>query len=102
MAVINKNILKENNEHKAVGIDKALHVKYIMCMKRTNLKLDGEVLEEALHLAGVKTYSRVVDMALRDFIRRVKARRILELTGSDLWEGNLSGMREDRPRRRSQ
>ena len=74
---------------------------YIMCMKRTNLVLDEEILEEALRLAGVKTYSKVVDMALRDFIRRAKARRILELKGSGLWKGNLSAMREDRPRRRS-
>lgn len=57
--------------------------------------LDEEVLEEALRLAGVKTYSKVVNMALEDFVRRAKARRILELTGSGLWEGNLGEMRGD-------
>ena len=68
-------------------------------MKRTNLVLDEEILEEAVRLAGVKTYSRAVDMALRDFVRRAKARRILELAGSGLWEGDLGEMRRDRPRR---
>lgn len=71
-------------------------------MKRTNLVLDERILEEATRVAGVKTYSRAVDMALRDFVRRAKARRILELTGSGLWEDNLSAMRGDRTRRRAQ
>ena len=66
-------------------------------MKRTNLVLDERLLEEATRLAGAKTYSRAVDMALRDFVRRVKARRILELAGSGLWEGDLSAIRGDRP-----
>jgi hypothetical protein len=34
---------------------------------------------------------------MEDFVRRVKARRILDLAGSGLWEGDLSSMREDRP-----
>lgn len=59
------------------------------------------MLEEAVRVSGVKTYSRAVDMALRDFVRRAKARRILELAGSGLWEGDLPGMRGDRPRRPS-
>jgi Arc/MetJ family transcription regulator len=70
-------------------------------MKRTNLVLDEEILEEAVRLAGAKTYGRAVDIALRDFVRRAKARRILELAGSGLWEGDLAKMRRDQPRRRS-
>lgn len=69
-------------------------------MKRTNLMLDEDLLEEAVRVAGAKTYYRAVNTALRDFIRRAKARHILDLTGSGLWEGDLAGMRRDRPRRR--
>jgi Arc/MetJ family transcription regulator len=69
-------------------------------MKRTNLVLDEQILEEAVRLAGAKTYSRTVDIALREFIRRAKARRILELAGSGLWEGDLSEMRRDVRRRK--
>jgi len=58
--------------------------------------LDEELLEEAVRLAGVKTYSRAVNMALFDFVRRAKARRILELTGSGLWQGDLEQMRANR------
>jgi Arc/MetJ family transcription regulator len=65
-------------------------------MKRTNLVLDENLLEEATRLAGERTYSRTVERALEDFVRRIRAGRILELAGTGLWEGNLSEMREDR------
>jgi Arc/MetJ family transcription regulator len=70
-------------------------------MKRTNLVLNEHLLEETVRAAGVKTYSKAVDMALRDFVRRAKARRILELAGSGFWEGDLAAMRKDRIERRS-
>jgi Arc/MetJ family transcription regulator len=66
-------------------------------MKRTNLVLDGDLLEEATRVSGERTYSRTVERALRDFVRRAKARRILELAGSGAWKGNLSVVREDQP-----
>lgn len=66
-------------------------------MKRTNLVLDEELLEEATRLSGEKTYSAAVMRALEDFVRRAKARRILELRGSGLWEGELETMRRDAP-----
>ena len=69
-------------------------------MKRTNLMLDEETLEEAVRLSGERTYSRTVDRALSDFVRRMKARRILDLAGSGAWAGDLSAMRRDRPRAR--
>ena len=69
-------------------------------MKRTNLVLDEKLLEEATQLSGAKTYSAVVMRALEDFVRRIKARRILDLRGSGLWEGDLSAMRRDRSRRK--
>lgn len=70
-----------------------------MCMKRTNLVLDEDTLEEATRLSGEKTYSAAVMRALEDFVRRAKARQILELRGSGLWEGDLREMRADRSRK---
>ena len=66
-----------------------------MSMKRTNLVLDERVLDEATRLSGQKTYSKTVALALEDFVRRVKARQILNLRGSGAWAGNLSDMRKD-------
>lgn len=71
-----------------------------MCMKRTNVVLDTDLLEEATRLSGQKTWSATIQRALEEFVRRVKAGRILELRGSGLWEGDLADMRRDRPVRR--
>jgi hypothetical protein len=65
-------------------------------MKRTNLVLDAALLEEATRLSGERTYSRAVERALQEFVRRAKARQILDLAGTGVWEGNLSVMREDK------
>ena len=46
-------------------------------------------------VTGEATYSAVVGRALADLVRRIKARRILELRGSGLWEGDLEEMRRD-------
>ena len=70
---------------------------YTIHMKRTNLVLDERLLEEAVRVLGVKTYSAAVNEALKEAIRVKKAHRLRELFGSDIWEGNLSEMREDRP-----
>jgi Arc/MetJ family transcription regulator len=66
-------------------------------MKRTNLVLDERLLAEATRLSGERTYSRTVERALEEFVKRVRARQILDLAGSGLWEGDLSVVRGDRP-----
>ena len=64
-------------------------------MKRTNLVLDEALLEEAVRLTGERTYSRTVERALSEFVRRARAGRILELAGSGGWNGDLGAMRGD-------
>ena len=66
-------------------------------MKRTNLVLDEDLLREATQLLGQKTYSATVNRAMAEAIRVVKIRGIKQFIGSNLWEGNLPEMREDRP-----
>jgi hypothetical protein len=63
--------------------------------------LDEHLLREATRLSGEKTYSRAIGRALEDFVRRAKARRILELRGSGLWSGDLGQMRRDESPRRA-
>jgi hypothetical protein len=65
-------------------------------MKRTNLVLDESILDEAHRLGGERTLSRTVERALAEFVRRAKARKILELGGTGAWQGDLAVMREDR------
>src|SRR5204863_6088059 len=39
-------------------------------MKRTNLVIDGDLLEETLRLSGERTYSRAVEKAMQDLDRK--------------------------------
>jgi Arc/MetJ family transcription regulator len=64
-------------------------------MKRTNLVLDEALLEEAVRMSGERTYSRTVERALSEFVRRARAGKILDLAGSGAWEGDLRVMRGD-------
>ena len=64
-------------------------------MKRTNVVLDEELLEEAVRVSGERTYSRTIERALEELVRRAKARGIDQLTGSGLWIGDLAEMRRD-------
>lgn len=67
-------------------------------MKRTNLVLDAALLEDVLRLSGERTYSNSVARALEDFVKKVRARRILDLAGSGVWEGDLAELRADKGR----
>jgi Arc/MetJ family transcription regulator len=64
-------------------------------MKRTNLVLPEDLLEELVRCSGAKTYSAAVTMAMEEFVRRVRARGILQLRGTGAWQGDLSVVRED-------
>lgn len=57
--------------------------------------LDEELLEEAVKLSGERTYSRTVERALTDLVRRARAGQILDLAGSGAWDGDLAAMRGD-------
>ncbi|HXG89874.1 MAG TPA: type II toxin-antitoxin system VapB family antitoxin [Vicinamibacterales bacterium] len=65
-------------------------------MKRTNLVLSAALLDEVMRISGERTYSRAVETAMADFVRRAKARQILGLHRSEAWSGDLTVMREDR------
>ena len=67
-----------------------------MRMKRTNLVLDEQLLEEAVKTLGVKTYSAAVNSALEEVIRIRKIQNLSSFFGKQLWDGDLAEMREDR------
>jgi Arc/MetJ family transcription regulator len=64
-------------------------------MKRTNVVIDEELLEEAVRVSGERTYSRTIERALEEMVRRAQARGLDRLAGSGLWSGDLSTMRHD-------
>lgn len=65
-------------------------------MKRTNVVLDEDLLEEAVKVSGERTYARTIERALEEMVQRAKVRGIEQLAGSGLWVGDLSEMRGDR------
>ena len=63
---------------------------------RTNIDLDDELVKRGLKLSGLRTKKELVDVALREFLRRKDQKKILELRGKIFWKGDLDSMRRNR------
>ncbi|OPZ24184.1 MAG: hypothetical protein BWZ01_02933 [Deltaproteobacteria bacterium ADurb.BinA179] len=48
---------------------------------RTTIVLDEALLEEARAISGAKSKKAAVEIALEEFVRRRRARRLIELEG---------------------
>ena len=68
---------------------------YHLHMKRTNLVLDEQLLEEAVRVLGAKTYSATVNLALKEALRMKRIQGLADHIGKVEWLGNLSDMRAD-------
>lgn len=61
------------------------------------MRLDDDLLAEALRLSGARTKREAVELALREFVRRLRLRRMLEHAGKidlDLTVEELWSLRE--------
>ena len=65
-------------------------------MSRTNIDLDDQLIKEGMKIADFHSKKELVNMALREFVKRFKRKEILKLMGSGCWEGNLGKMRGSR------
>jgi Arc/MetJ family transcription regulator len=65
-------------------------------MGRTNINLDDTLVKEGMKLTGARTKRELVDLALRELLRRENQKSILALEGRIKWEGNLDELRTDR------
>jgi Arc/MetJ family transcription regulator len=63
---------------------------------RTNIDLDEGLVARGLLLSGLRTKKELVNMALREFIRKNDQKKILELRGKIQWQGDLQLMRKSR------
>lgn len=68
---------------------------YLIHMKRTNLVLDEKLLEEAVRVLGVKTYSATVNLALNEALRMRRIQGLADYIGNVEWHGDLPEMRGD-------
>ena len=62
-------------------------------MSRTNIDIDDELINEAMHKYGLKTKKEAVDLALRRLVGpRLSPEFLASLEGVG-WEGDLDTMR---------
>jgi Arc/MetJ family transcription regulator len=48
---------------------------------RTTLTINEDLLEEAKTLSGAKTKKEAIEIALEEFVRREKSKKLIELEG---------------------
>jgi len=65
-------------------------------MLRTNIELDEKLVNEALKLTDIKTKKELVNYALRELVRKIKRKKLLELEGKVEWTGDLHETRKSR------
>jgi Arc/MetJ family transcription regulator len=65
-------------------------------MKRTNVVLDDNLVEDCIKATGIKTRKALIDHALKELLRHENQVKILDLKGNINWEGNLDEWRQDR------
>lgn len=63
---------------------------------RTTLNLDDQAITEAMETSPGKTKTAVINEALREYARRRRVRRLLELRGRARWQGDLDELRKRR------
>ncbi len=65
-------------------------------MKRTNVVLDDNLVEDCIKATGIKTRKALIDHALKELLRHENQIKILDLKGNINWEGNLDEWRQGR------
>ncbi|WP_457554826.1 type II toxin-antitoxin system VapB family antitoxin [Candidatus Pyrohabitans sp.] len=68
-------------------------------MARTTLVIDEQLLKEAQRLSGAKTKKEAIEIALREFVRRMRLRKIAAHAGRVelvLSQEELRRIREER------
>jgi Arc/MetJ family transcription regulator len=60
---------------------------------RTNVDLDDLLLAEAMKISGLTTKKAVLELVLKEYLRKSNIKKILKYKGKNIWEGNLDEIR---------
>ena len=60
---------------------------------RTNVDLDDLLLAEAMKVSGMTTKKAVLELVLKEYLRKSNVKKILKYRGKNIWEGNLDEIR---------
>ncbi len=77
-------------------IDTIHQITKYWCMGRTNINLDDQLVSKGLKMTGLRTKRELVDLALRELIRKEDQKSILSLEGTVRWHGDLDENRKSR------
>jgi len=61
---------------------------------KTNVSVDVALLTEVMKISGVNTKAAVLNMVLKEYLRKNNLKKILKYRGNNIWEGNLDEMRK--------
>jgi len=61
-----------------------------------NVKIDETLLEEAMRISGASTKAAVLNLALKEYLRKNNLKKILNYRGKNIWEGDIEEMRKAR------
>ena len=60
----------------------------------TQIKIDNNLISEAMEMGDFRSKKALVESALKDFIKKHQRKQMLEFAGKNIWTGNLNEMRE--------
>ena len=63
---------------------------------RTSVNLDDSLVAEAMKISGMNTKAAVLNLALKEYLRKNNMKKILKYRGKNIWEGNIEEMRKAR------
>ena len=69
---------------------------YCLCVSRTNIDIDDELIAEAIRRYGLKTKKEAVDLALRRLVGPRLSLEFFESLRGIGWEGDLDEMRRSK------
>jgi Arc/MetJ family transcription regulator len=69
---------------------------YYVCMSRTNIEIDDELIAEAIRRYGLKTKKEAVDLALRRLVGPRLSLEFFESLRGIGWKGDLDEMRRSK------
>jgi len=63
---------------------------------KTSVNVDNSLLTEVMKISGIKTKTAVLDMTLKEYLRKTNLKQILKYRGKNIWEGDLDDIRKAR------
>ncbi len=63
---------------------------------RTNIVLDGQLINEVKQMTTLKTTKDIVELALNELLKQLRRKRLISMRRPGLWKGNLAESRKRR------